>query len=759
MTEVKPAKDPVWKPPDIMRFIKGLYRPTDRNRMYARLMTHMSVDVWMTYELMEVAIKKIVNDNTFPGEFKLLETIRDTTSSEVAQQLDLIGKAADNFCSFQGIKINSDTKQLLRHINRPDGTFIFDLTKKGSSQKMVLFYEGDDHTKDANKTLIASCKNSHKMYQYFAQSQSYNPDMAGCAIFANIFYGYPDVKSFLDSMYKAHMFAFAAIAHYNFEEDRKKTTLHSLLDLKDDVVYDFVIGINMDLKESTKFTDSFFNARTEIIQSIIKNVDITIPEEMKENAEITKTTFTIDNVKIAILGIPRLKDLDWNAGPQQGCFVYPNDIAKKVIFNDKRFGASTDIFRKLVEVKMNSNYMNVNFRTGMSDVKTLLVEHNKKKSSSNSRKYCQLVDTNGFFLIALPLAYYTISQFECVNNLLKYRYSSSQKKFKPFLLKFKDALLHHKTTQGRVDMFERKQTSLFCEICESVQRTPDIDEDFKTFLNEVCRWRATDESSNPAIFFRSMRILSLQNAIDFAFEFSNQQNPTYTKMLSSYPIGTQILLKQCLQQLNESGIAYLSREQDNVSDGSSGTDDDEDDDDDDDEGIISKIQQFVEDQTKATFWNVELDSQASSENSGVLGQAVCKKLLEVYKAQIKWEVYWGDVESENIEDLPDPEKMEDVTNVFTPFKMSWIDIQDPRKKYKFSDSTDKPLILKPIINQEFNCNEEDIFNAVQKREEVEVIMKWGGSFIKFTMVFSDRKKMLMNGIEGAASWFSRLFRY
>jgi hypothetical protein len=764
MEEPEPAKDLKWKPPDIMKLIKRIYKPTDRNRMYARLMTHMSVDVWMTYELMEVAIRRIVSDNSFPGEFKLEETIRDTTSSEVAKQLGLDGKDADNFCSFQGIKIDSQGEQILRHTNRPDGTFILDLkANDGSSEKMVLFYEGDDHAKDANKTLTTSCKNSHKMYQYFAQSQSFNPAMAGCAIFANMFHGYPDVTSFLDSMYKAHMFAFAVIAHYNFEDDKTKTALHSLLDMKKDIVYDFVIGINMDLKDSTSFKDAFFTTRTKTISGLFDGVDITINDDVKKLAEITKTTFRIDNVIISIIGIPRLQKFDWENGIQEGCFVYPKDIATVVQFENKICTESTEKFQSIVNVKKNGGSISVNFRTDMSGVKTILFTENRKKLSKNSRDYSQSRDINGFLLVALPIAYYTISQFESVNNLLKYKYSSSQKRFKPLLVKFIDGLSNRKTEHIKVEMFDSdteknektEKTSLFREICDSVQKNPDIDDDFKTFLNEVCRWNATNESTNPAIFFRSMRILSLKNAIDFAFEYSNQQNPIYTKMLSIYPIGTQIILKQCLQNLNEGGIAYLSRIHENASFDSSDLDEDEDDDDDDDDdgGIFAKVKAIVE--GKTTFWNVDVDLKTESEDLSGFSKRICDQLLAEYKLKIKWRIVY-DVVNDNVEPLPEADKLEAIRNIYSPFEMNWIlNITEPDQKYKALD-----LIFQPIINPEFVCEDEDVFNAVQalqKKDDVHVIKKWGRKFIKFTLQFTDKKEMLVKDVKKTMSWFGRWF--
>ena len=77
---------------------------------------------------------------------------------------------------------------------------------------MVLFYEGDAHEKDAGKSVgtVAvpgkGCMNSHKMYQYIAQSQSKTMDASACAVFAAMVHvPTDDFVVFLDDMLKAHI--------------------------------------------------------------------------------------------------------------------------------------------------------------------------------------------------------------------------------------------------------------------------------------------------------------------------------------------------------------------------------------------------------------------------------------------------------------------------------------------------------------------------------------------------------------------------
>ena len=88
--------------------------------------------------------------------------------------------------------------------------------------------------------------------------------------------------------------------------------------------------------------------------------------------------------------------------------------------------------------------------------------------------------------------------------------------------------------------------------------------------------------------------------------------------------------------------------------------------------------------------------------------------------------------------------------------MNWIpNITEPDKKYKALD-----FIFQPIINPEFVCDDEDVFNAVQalqKKDDVQVIKKWGRKFIKFTLQFTDEKEMLVKDVKKTMGWFSRWF--
>ena len=178
----------------------------------------------------------------------------------------------------------------------------------------------------------------------------------------------------------------------------------------------------------------------------------------------------------------------------------------------------------------------------------------------DDKRVCSFDETNGFFFIALPLAYYTIQQFEVVNGYLQYNWNDKFKNFDDVFDDMKDTFFDLNNTKIKVKMFSDNK-SLFHQICESIDdSTDDIDEDLKMFLQESCRWKEVDKFS-PVIFFRTMGIFSLQNAIDFAFEMQRTESKTYLNMLSSYPMGTQILIRQCMHKLTDvTAFAYLARD-------------------------------------------------------------------------------------------------------------------------------------------------------------------------------------------------------
>ena len=158
------------------------YKSVNKNRMHSTILQNMGIDTWMTFELMEAAINTIKSINTFHVKFDIEPTIRDIGSAKIASKLSLKDKDADDFFCFHGIKIDSDTHETLKHGNRPDGTFKLNITdSSGSQENMVLFYEGDYHGRDEGKSsnTDGGCRNAHKFYQYFAQSQSYNDKFSG----------------------------------------------------------------------------------------------------------------------------------------------------------------------------------------------------------------------------------------------------------------------------------------------------------------------------------------------------------------------------------------------------------------------------------------------------------------------------------------------------------------------------------------------------------------------------------------------------
>jgi hypothetical protein len=195
------------------------------------------------------------------------------------------------------------------------------------------------------------------------------------------------------------------------------------------------------------------------------------------------------------------------------------------------------------------------FKQNMMD-KTA-VEMNAAPAAANR---INVNETNGFFFIALPLAYYTIQQFECVNSHLNYEWSTVRFNVRTLINKLKKNK-QNLTGVTNVTMFTKNKSSLFQVICASVD-CDDVEplaNDFNVFLEKVCRWRETPGNdaagSSPKVIFRTLGIFSLQNAIDFACEMKANPNKTYLSLLASYPAGTQMVIQQCMKKLS-SNEAY-----------------------------------------------------------------------------------------------------------------------------------------------------------------------------------------------------------
>ena len=237
----------------VMGIINEKFQPTDRVRMMARLLENQTLDVWMTFQLMEAALLWVQNNKPNDIQITVDETIqtRDQASSTSAKLLNLKNQPVDSFYNFQSIRWNGAGQAAARHQNRPDGMFLLDITAAGGQQDMVVFYEGDVHGKDDGKSPDKGCTNSHKMFQAIAQAQSKNPRMAGGVIFAAMQFSPTDQTTvFLDDMMKAHIFVSIAIADWNSKvvQTPRPVTLMSTLfgNLGSSSKYDFVCGITSD---------------------------------------------------------------------------------------------------------------------------------------------------------------------------------------------------------------------------------------------------------------------------------------------------------------------------------------------------------------------------------------------------------------------------------------------------------------------------------------------------------------------------------
>jgi hypothetical protein len=557
----------------ILAFANAQLGSTEKTRMYARLLENQDLDSWMTYELMQAAIDRVAHAQDFPTPDRPLQMTTtlmtyNLETGTTAERMHLAG-AVDHFFNFKGIKADGTTA--LRHQTRPDGVFALQMTScTGKPKDMVLFYEGDVHAKDSGKTAFEGCPNCHKMYQYMAQCQAKSAEMAGCAVFAAMEYATSDeIVPFICDMFRAHVFVFTAMAHYNYMLDaprlrsnkREPTFLGSVLTLNNDVDYDFVIGINMAYKtDALQFKSTgFFDTRIRMMLTGLHqatNVDIELHDNLKFIVDTKHYQCTIGSVAIVFVAIPRAPT-DALRGRSAG-FLYPMHMQEIITWggDDAELPKDCNAATDLLSVDMNNNN-NFRFKKKMMLNTSVLTFGG---AVGNTALDC----TTGFFYIAIPLAYYTTQQFSFINDRLDYSYCVSKKKFKDLLEIFKETMKTTKTSKASVLMFKENKKSLFHELCASTHiETEKVASDFKLFLCEACRWKDEDvnQESSPDIFFRTLGIYSLQNAIDFAFEVKQTQNNTYTAMLSSYPVGAQMTIKQCMKKLTENeAYAYIQRD-------------------------------------------------------------------------------------------------------------------------------------------------------------------------------------------------------
>lgn len=745
-------------------FASGHYKPVNRNRMHATILQNVHIDTWMTYELMEASINVMKNVKTDPKdwpvtELKLVSTLRDLGSAKIANKLGLSGSDVDNFFCFHGIKIDANSHETLKHGNRPDGTFklTFD-DSNGSNQKMVLCYEGDNHGKDDGKfNTEGGCRNAHKIYQCFAQSQAYNDKMSACIIIAAIGRATAGFIPYIDAMFQAHMIAFAVITHYNWARDEKlkeATFLHKHLKLEKNVDYDFVIGINMATNSTSAFRSNFWTDRIADILPLTTGT-VQIIDDMKDVAGTLTYEFTIKSVTIVFIAVPRAEKTYLKDGPMKPCFLYPMHLAEVINFVDKQATVDVSAFANVLTITAPAG-TTIPFRTHMMDVKTLLLVPNPAKTKDDSKDYCQLGNSEGFLLAALPVAYYTIQQLEFVNDQLKYDYNRGAKSFKKVLEAFKDVAFQGSTRKISVSMMEKKdRCSLFHEICASVSNCDDtIQEDLKSFLEEACLWDTTDGYS-PVVFFRTMRIFSLQNAMDFAYDVQTGQNDAYSKVLLSYPIGTQIVIKQCMKKLTENGTpAYLM----SYSNDNENLDDISDDEEEDKRLLLAKMQTSIDSASHTTWKFAFVAGITTAPNDLTLAALI----LTEFKKKTTWKEVERGLVATKVADADMTAKILSVVTRLGAEVSLNLENFVPETIYSFVDAGNNTLFLVPNLVETVSVNSDRVSGIVGGRKEVVTQIEWGEKFAQFTLVspkdlqdkWNDTKNATAKVLKKYLSWFS-----
>ena len=565
--------DAIKKLQDVETYVNTLFGSVDKNRMIARLVDNQGADVWMTFELMEAAIRNVVDSHAFHGAgVELRDNMcRDnqTSTTASAEHLHLVDTDVDKYYNFQSIRVDkAKGKAKIRHQNRPDGMFNLKLPQN----EMVIFYEGDAHDKDAGKTESKGCKNAHKMYQYMAQAQSKDIKSSGCAVFAAMKDSpIEDLVQFMEDMLKAHMLACMLIMQHNMcQSATAKTILEDVLSLdpKKKEKYDFVIGINIkSTPGNVKFSTENFDGRVGDMLTALKNPDVEIELiEFGDQSQLQTWDHTVGSVSITCFGVPRAKDdiMTRNDYDRIPPFIYPYHLTKRTSWSNDIGTMTTDPGFWLLEIHKRTarnSSMELRFQNHMMTVKSVLTGPNARAEENA----CVLAETTGFFYCALPIAYFTVEQFEClVNARMNYRWAPKRYDVKRMLETFVNKMKGIKPVKMQVKMFKTNQNSLLQTICKRTDKeVEDVTDEFKGFLRDCCRWDDTDCKgyAYPAIFFRTLGILSLPTAIDFACDCRNNPSATYTTLLSTYPIGTQIVIKECMKKLSTNeAYGYLSRE-------------------------------------------------------------------------------------------------------------------------------------------------------------------------------------------------------
>jgi hypothetical protein len=530
------------------------------------------------------------------------------------------------------------------------------------------------------------------------------------------------------------------------KKEKNETFLAKHLRLKKEVTYDFVIGINMGANSTSPWRSDFYDERIQQYR-LLKNYNVNIIDEMKQPVDgVLLYEHTIMNVGMVFIAIPRAEVNYLENGPIKPCFLYPMHLAQVVQFSTKELTVPVGAFNKVLDITM-TLAGTLNFRKHMIDIKRVLTAPSARRNKQHDKEYCMLNNSDGFFFAALPMAYYTIQQLELVNDLLNYKYRNA-KSFKKVTEAYKDMAFENSKRKINVSMMSKndKRVSLFHEICASISTSQDeIEPDLEIFLKEGCLWESTDDYS-PVVFFKTMRIFSLQGAMDFAFDIQTGQNEVYSKMLLSYPIGTQIVIKQCMKKLTENGTpAYFitdKEDEDPVSD----IDDDE------VKVDVTAIGSMIASigTNQKTQWKVKLLDVDPSLNPS--NDDLAKLILNEYKKQVIWK---SETKSKtDSEPVCDEKIKEKINREMTRHLSEKLELQledfEPETVYEIQDIANNYKIS-PVLPESdekiVNVNSEKIHKMAKEKLEADkklvAYTPWGKKFAQFTYIPEKKAKELL----------------
>lgn len=237
--------------------------------------------------------------------------------------------------------------------------------------------------------------------------------------------------------------------------------------------------------------------------------------------------------------------------------------------------------------------------------------------------------------------------------------------------------------------------------------------------------------------------------MDFAFDIQTGQNEVYSKMLLSYPIGTQIVIKQCMKKLTENGTpAYFITENENE-DPVSDIDDDE------VKVDVTAIGSMIasigtNQKTQWKFKLLDVDPKLDPNNDDL-----AKLILKEYKKQVKWKVT-RKAKSVIVNKL-DKEFSDKIESVMLGKLGRWEELPlqlenfEPETVYEVEDNSNNYDIspVLPTSDKEIvNVNSEAIHKMakakLEENKELVAYIPWGKKFAQFNYITEESAIKLLN---------------